>query len=506
MDLGPATERDVTWREAALLLGLTAAAGVMRFVVGVQGGDLWLDEAWTVLTARDAAATGQGVLAEPYRVDNNHPLMTWLVVQLGPHRPGWVYRTAVWAATAALPLMAFAGCRGLGRGAAWAGAVYAATAFAVTVYGTEVRGYGFAVAAAVAGLALVAGGTSACGGRTRPWRVGAYWAVALLGLLGHLTYVHAMAGLMAVTAVDRWRQTKSWAATARGVLAWHGVPAAMAVLLYAAFFRDVKVAGGPAGDVAAAMAGAASLAWNGPWAGAAAWGVGVGVAGGTLWLAWRCRAWSGVWAGVWAGVVAWLAAAATVAVKSAVHGQADVVFPRYFLVAAVLSALCATATAWRWAVGGTGSRVKTCWRLAVTGALASVVLAASVVQHLRFVSEGGRGQYRAALAVVASSGEPTLGSDYDSRTMRLENHYRPDLPGRVRYIRAGDWRAAGETDGVGGGSVSGAPAWYLLNSSTTVREPVPQRLEVNGTAYVYVRTFGQYGPSGWRWHLYRREG
>lgn len=488
---------------AAAIGGLTLLAAAFRWMVGVQaGGDLWLDEAWTVLTARDAAARGLHVLAEPYRVDNNHPLITWLVVVLGPERPGWVFRTAVWAATAALPAVGYAAFLGLGRRAAWAAAVFLATAFALTVYGTEVRGYGLALTLSVAGLALLTRADALAEGPQagRGWALAVFWLVCGLGIMSHLTFVHAMAALAAWTTLTTWRHTRSVRQTVGQLLRWHGVPVAVLLLAYAGFFRHVKVAGGPAGDVGLAVIGALSMAWNGPWAGAAATITGIVALTVMAAVCWRHRREPLAWVGPTAGGAAIL----TFGLKAAVFGQSDVVFPRYFLVASVLWAVATAALG--------AAAVRTAIAAFVAGGLAVLVLAASAVQHTRFALEGGRGQYRAALAAVAASDVPTLASDYDARTLRLENYYRRGLPGRILYVRSDLPRPAGGSPAAGGSSNAAAgvsdsttpAAWFLLNSSTTVVGPPPRQLDVAGRRYVLVRTYGQYGPSGWPWHLYRR--
>lgn len=464
-------------RDLAILLALTFLAAALRFALGVHGGDLWLDEAWTALIARDAAATGQSVLAEPYRVDNNHPLMTWLILVLGPDRQGWVFRTAVWLPTCLLPPLAFLAAKPFGRPAQWTVCLWAGLAFPFTVYGTEARGYGFALVAAFAALLLTQSH------RPTPARLLTYHAVAVLALLAHFTFTHALATLIALTALRQWQHVKSAPVVFRTVLLWHGPPLLAAVLLYVGFLRHVKVAGGPASDILSAALGAASLSLSLPWEGPVALALGAATLLATAVAVWHCRSES------LACIVpvAWIAALTTVLLKGVLHGQAEVLFPRYFLVTATLSTfvlVAAAARAWTAAPPRLAQAVR-----GVLCGVAILLVAAAILQHFFFHTLGGRGHYLAPLTTIANSLNPTLSSDYHSRTQRLENYYRPRLPRRITYLSP-------DTSPI-------APEWLLLNSSTTVPHPPPTTLTHLGQTYRLTSTHPHHGPSGWTWYLYR---
>lgn len=289
------------------------------------------------------------------------------------------------------------------------------------------------------------------------------------------------------------------------VALWQGVPIGVAVGVFAGFVVRVKVAGaGGLGEGQAVWAvwgeaglGMLSMLAGGPWEGTGAWVLGGAIAVATGWVSWVRRREGG-----WVVIGAWAVAGAMVVGKAVVMGRGEVVFPRYFLLAGVASMVMLLVELGR-VVGGRenleirnpkkGKRLGSPKRGRILAlALLSVVLGANVWQTWRFATGGGRGEYLAPLQVAGSSGQPTLGSDYDSRALRMENFHRHILPDRIDYKRLSDgaWPAT-------------PPRWYL--AGTGIRAVGTTRIQVGGASYVLRERYRQYGPSGWAWLLYERE-
>jgi hypothetical protein len=470
----------------AALTALLLGSGLLRWFLGVNGPSLWLDEAWSVLIARACQGNPLAVFAESNRVDNNHPLMTLLMVLLGAWREGWVYRGAVWLmALPLVPLSYLLSRRLTGEANPLPGllvALLAAASFAFTVYGTEARGYGIALSAAIAAWCLIASAGKSGEGRLLPV---AYWVVCSAGVLAHFSFVQALGGLLL------WHARSG--SSLRDLVKFHAVPLVMTSALFFSFTLHMKVAG--AGGIGSpdspltnwypSLCGALSLLVGGPSAGGVATALGSLVLAGTLIVAWRHRTTGG-----YAVLGAYGVALGLVLGKAVLLGRGEVVFPRYFLIAATFGAVFTAAHLARHAalLAFPATRHRLLGASSLLLLLAS--LGANTVQTVQFATQGRRGEYLAPLQVVASSTEPTLGSDYDSRTLRLENYYRPWLPGAIAYQR----------------EPASAPQWYLLGAAAAGDAPPPtQTLQRYDAHYRLHSHYPHHGPSGWTWSLYTRE-
>lgn len=165
----------------AVLLGLG-----LRVALGRSG--IWLDEAWSVVMASDAAGP-LGVIAGIHH-DNNHPLNSWWLQVVGPGAPPLMMRALSIACSTATIVIA---ARIAARRSKWAG-MLAALLFAVSpmlvLLGSEARGYAPMVLALVwiidrLDLEKDDGGRTA----TARWPVN---LAAALGTLGHFVMLPAL--------------------------------------------------------------------------------------------------------------------------------------------------------------------------------------------------------------------------------------------------------------------------------------------------------------------------
>ena len=193
-----------------------AAATVLGFLLRLAciGGDLGLDEAWSLKLVAPLHAIGGVFWGLSH--DNNHFLNSAWLYLMGQNRPAWLYRLpALVLGTLSVPAMA----RWLGRSGApagVAGALLAAVSLPLVDFGSEARGYAGLALASILALdeADRAVALSLAPQRDETRRAGAVWRLALavgFGALCHLAMAMTVAviGLSAVLRIaSRTRQAK----------------------------------------------------------------------------------------------------------------------------------------------------------------------------------------------------------------------------------------------------------------------------------------------------------
>ena len=455
------------WWTAA---GAVVLAGAVLRILGA-GGDLWLDEVWSVELARVAGSAG-AVFTQLHH-DNNHHLNTLWLLALGYDAGALPLRMlSVAAGTAAIAVAAVGDAR---RSLSiLARAFLLSFSYVAIHYGSEARGYGLALLFAV--VAYVSMDRFLLTGRLA-WAV-AFAASAVLGLLSHLTFLYAVLAFLAWGAAVAWRERGS-RSLARGLTAAFLPPAACLAVLWTIDLRFLVVGGGPPyrfQDVLLEFLRATFGIPGGAlgWLGLAA--LGLSVASLVRLIRARDLRW------VFFVVVIVIAPAATLGVL-----KPQYLAPRYFVVTVPFVLwLCADGLAWMSRTGRAGSALAT--------ALAVLFLAGNVAQAERLVRLG-RGQYRAALEyIVRTDPGPvaTVGSDNDFRNATVIRRHLPAIQGaaRLRYVQSAEWTAM-------------PPNWALAHRFEG--DPPPDEVVVagNGDRYVLVRVFPYAGLSGWDWYVYR---
>jgi hypothetical protein len=221
-------------RNLWLAVAAIAAAGLALRVAAAQGA-LWLDEAWSAVTAHDVG-TPMGVFLR-INHDNNHHLNTLWLQLVGLDASPLVQRAlSIAAGTLTIPLAAAIAAR-QGKGAAIAAALLFAVSPLLVTYGAEARGYAPMVLAMLATVLLVAHWLDDAGQRVPAIPIG---LAVLLGMFSQLTMAFGLA------AVALWI---GWTLHRRGALR-RAVPVLAALLV-------------PALLVLALVLGAASAAGTG---------------------------------------------------------------------------------------------------------------------------------------------------------------------------------------------------------------------------------------------------
>ena len=123
------------------LVFLVGAASVLRLTCA--RGNLWLDEIWSIFLAREVQGLADILFHQ--KIDNNHPLNTWILSFMPMDAPGWLIRTPACIAGGLTAGAAFF----LGRrwheslGLTW-GLLFAFS-YLMVHYSSEARGYAFLI-------------------------------------------------------------------------------------------------------------------------------------------------------------------------------------------------------------------------------------------------------------------------------------------------------------------------------------------------------------------------
>lgn len=222
-----------TW----LAIGLIAAIGLALRIAAAQGA-LWLDEAWSAVTAHEVG-TPMGVFLR-INHDNNHHLNSLWLQLVGPGAPPWLQRgLSIVTGTAAIGVAGAIGLR-IGRMAAICAALLFAVSPLLVTYGAEARGYAPMVLALLALVLIVARWLDDSSRRVpaTPLTV-----IVLLGIFSQLTMAFGLVAIALWVAFELFfvarPETRAWG-KAGAILVPLLLPAAAAVTL-------VLAAAGPAG-------------------------------------------------------------------------------------------------------------------------------------------------------------------------------------------------------------------------------------------------------------------
>ncbi len=451
------------------LVLLIAAAGIAARIAGA-GGELWLDEIWSLSLAGNAssiAAVFTGI-----HHDNNHYLITLWMRIVGTEQTQWWYRLpSIVAGGLSVILAARIGQRRSDSSGLLAAGLISLS-YLMIHYGSEARGYAIACCAALGAYDLL----DAFIRKDGWWRalLAGLWLCA--GLLSSLTIVMVWAGL-ALWALLAARGTGRW-----WIIAANAIPACVLASLWWVDLRQMKAGGGPEIGIADVLSETAGYMLGVPGDSDARWLALIGIAAVVAWAIWRlARVGDRTWL---LHLVALLLAPAAVLIVS---GR-TYVYPRYFLVngafAYVLIAQAVDLQRLRQRKG------------VLVGATAAILLwigaNATLAWELYAV---GRGHYRDAIKAMAqqSEGRPQVGSLMDFRSRLMVGYYQRILPEDKRpiLIRAEGLATVG-------------PQWLLLHGSP-YEQPLPPELWVApGVGYKAYAIYPSVRLSGLEAGVYQR--
>jgi len=462
------------------LTGLVILAALIRLLAA--RGDLWLDELWSLSFARQMRAPLE--VWTSIHHDNNHALNTLylfaVVHTAGAHAPAIVIRLlSLVSGVAILPMLfrsEFDAADPASTTRAWIATILCACSFLAILYSSEARGY-----APVALFALLTF-TQVRRGRIVSSRDRlAFAASCALGLLSHLTFVFAYAGLFAWTARLAGRgRNLTW----RSWIALHQFPVAFIAADYVLDARHLAYGGGPAFSMSEVVGRGLSVAVGGPdaggWAIVAA-GYTISLIALGLILTWRDEGDEAIFFTT-AVIVAPVAVLAVY--------RARFLEVRYFFVLLPFVWLLAARTL---------AFVMSCGPLGRYAAAALVMTSiAGNATHVAMSLREGRGHYADAVSVMSAMTalpDIVVAADQDfSARLILEYYGETIAPAqRIIYLPASSpHRRDAE--------------WYITHTYESPAVVPPSIVTTEeGETYAWVRSFPYGGQSGFNWFLYKRQ-
>lgn len=467
-----ATQRQ-PWGTAAAV----SAAGIVVLAAAVRlaasGGDFWLDEIWSWTFARQAASALDVFTRFPH--DNNHLLNTLFLYLLGEQRSWVIYRIpAVLAGVGSVILAGLIGCR-TSRLAGLTAMVLTGGSFVLVLYGSEARGYGPLVFFALLSFYVADRYVARTG-----WALAACFALSTaLGMLSHLTFLHAYLALLLWTGWRLALRRRSWPSAVANATRLHVAPLLAITALYFGFIRRMQVGGGPPYSVLGVLNSALSLSIGGPESGAAAVLAACGAAA-VLLASLVVLARRHPDEAIFFGVVIVLSPALLLLLQ-----RPPALFVRYFLVPMVfflllVSGLLARVYSW-------GAPCKVVYGVALLGFLYGNSV------HVTQLFRHGRGGYQAAVQYMADrslGSVVSIGGDHDFRSAMVVDFYARALPAHKQavYYDRESWPPGGSE-------------WFLIQRQVRGSAP-PPAIVVRGSHYRLMQDYPSSALSGWHWYVY----
>jgi hypothetical protein len=225
--------------------------------------DFWLDEIWTWEIAR-----GLGSPLDIFfiRDSNSHPLNTWILYCIGDTAPWSFYRVHSLLAGVGGIWLTWLIAAERGRLEAVIAALLGTASYLLIHYSSEARGYTMVIFFALASYLSLRRYAK------RPsWRHAAvFWALATLGLLAHLIYLHAFIAFVAASALDLRNRRLDLRAAVLERLRLFSLPTVFLLWFYVVNVNQLKLGGGLEYGSAEIVLKALSYAGGGPAVGAAA--------------------------------------------------------------------------------------------------------------------------------------------------------------------------------------------------------------------------------------------
>jgi hypothetical protein len=457
--------------------GIAAAAALIR-APGLFS-DLWLDEIWSLDSARAASSWTDIFLR--IHLDNNHHLNTLYLWAIGDSAPPVLYRMLAFVSGVVSVLVAWRLAAREGRLAAGVTAVTFSLSHLLVYYSSEARGYAPAVL-----FSLLAWGVLQRHAEQPSWRyVLAFTGCALLGVMAHRTVGFFLVGAYVWYDAEMQQRHRVREATR---LTWRtfSLPVVSVAAFAAVSLRNTMVGGGLAYRLDDIAAQALSNLVGGPTGGPLMWiaaGLVAVLFAAALWQRWQ------------AGDRRWILYATTVVLLPLILGLAgrpETLSARYFIVPAAFALLAVSIFLGRGLADGGRRRLLARVSLAVVVGLG----AASMAER----RTSNRGQYRRAFAemltaagdqsVTVASAERFGGHAFRTRTVL--NYYRRTSPmtSRLLYVEPAEYPPSG-TD-------------WIIVESPEARPGEPSHRDRYARLFDLHRDYLAPELSGVNWHLYRQ--
>ena len=464
--------------EPVNLLCAVATVAACGLIVAAAGGDLWLDEIWSLDFAE--RATSPWRLFTDFKHDNNHLLNTLFLYAVRPVKQAFLYRlpAVLCGIGAILMLGRLAGQ--WGPKARLCVVLLAGSSYPLILYASEARGY-----APAWFLALTAFWCRCpTPARSRIPRLVLFWLVSILGLLAYATFVFVLFALLLAACLHREQPCRPLGKKVFRLGAEFGIPLLFCLGYYMFFVRGMVIGGGPDRDAWSVATQAAAICLGLPEVAPlpllAFLCVAVVTVIGTLLL---YRSGFRLWSFFPAAVLVVPLLFVEVAEPTRLYFRYFIIcFPFLYLLLGYLLARCLDAKAGlpRW-----------------LGVIVIVAFTAGQEVRIGPLLEHGRGEYRAALQYIAdhSAGDDlSIGSDHDIRNgLLVDFHLRSVVTDKsLQYVTQEHWRDR-------------RPDWIITHSQDPNFSPPEEMTARDAGSYRLAESFPFGGVSGWSWFLYRRE-
>jgi hypothetical protein len=191
------TDAILTWK-LYFVAFLIVCLGVWLRVLAA-GGDLWLDEIWSLNHAQSMTAWHEAFWKIIH--DNNHPFNTLYLYLLGPDHPQWMYRLFSICAGGLSIMAAGWAVAPRGKAAIVPAMLITAVIFPLVQFGSEARGYSLMIACVFI----------ATGAIQRTHKPGMRWLFAgavLVGFWSHLSILPVAFMLCVAYGLDQWHDKR----------------------------------------------------------------------------------------------------------------------------------------------------------------------------------------------------------------------------------------------------------------------------------------------------------
>jgi len=225
---------------SALIIGSLAALVGVLLRVCATGGELWLDEIWSLLKV--SSLSNPLEIVTTVKHDNNHLLNSLWMWAWGPFQASFIYRAPSLLFSALLLLLLLVRRpAGESRRASILWLILVAASFPLTLYGTEARGYSLTLLCSALSFLSLTRLTA------NPFDRGSILTFAIAGIVGCLS--HAIYALFLAPSVAwlLWRlATPPLNRNSRAIL-WLGIvpPVVVASALTLTFYRNMEIGGAP---------------------------------------------------------------------------------------------------------------------------------------------------------------------------------------------------------------------------------------------------------------------
>ncbi len=465
------------WTVPALCLVYLVSCAL---IIAAARGDLWLDEIWSILIAREAPRPIDVVLLTRLHHDNNHILNTLFLRFVGDQQNVFAYRLLALCSGIGSLFLVGVLARSWGSLEALIGVLLTGTSYPLLLYFSEARGYAPAILFGLFSYHLLRQNRH----DFKLYRIPLFWMASTLGAAAHLTFLILSTAFLLVSLAHATRGSEPIKIRISRVLLHHLPPLVFFAWLYLFFAHDMITGGGPIYTVWNVIEQVAALLLGFPQE-PAFQVIAVICVTGLLAKGTQMLHRNGDEEWLFYPIVLIFAPLLMVILT-----RPEYLYARYFVVCFPFFYLLLSRLLGLWWRSGFERKR---WLVIAVVVLLLLGHAQGSFQLLTF----GRGNYRAALARIAENspqGAVRIGSDHYLRNRTLVEFFAPASPNtqRLRYVDKDDWHRE-------------RPDWLLTHSQVLSDQP-PREIALEGVGiYHFIDAYRFSGISGWNWFLYRRE-